>query len=71
MVDSVQVRKATDNCFSITGGTGIYAGASGSGTVERILSGLTPSGRRGTETWTGTLAVPGGDPLPIRRPSAP
>jgi hypothetical protein len=44
--------------FVITGGTGIYAGASDSGTVERVLGGETPTGRRGTETWTGTLDVP-------------
>ena len=40
--------------FTITGGTGIYAGASGSGTVERSISGGT-----GTETWTGTILAPG------------
>jgi HYR domain len=39
--------------FTITGGTGIYAAASGSGTVQRALS-----GDSGTETWTGTLIVP-------------
>jgi hypothetical protein len=39
--------------FTITGGTGAYAGASGSGTAERAVS----SGS-GTETWTGTLTVP-------------
>jgi hypothetical protein len=45
--------------YRITGGTGIYAGASGSGTVERKLGGPTATGRHGTETWTGTLSVPG------------
>ena len=39
--------------FTITGGTGVYAAASGSGTVQRALS-----GDSGTETWTGTLIVP-------------
>jgi hypothetical protein len=40
--------------FTITGGTGLYAAASGSGTVERSVSeGV------GTETWTGTLVAPG------------
>lgn len=39
--------------FTITGGTGIYEGASGSGTLERNVS------NGGNETWTGTLAVPG------------
>jgi len=39
--------------FTITGGTGTYEGASGSGTVERNVN-----GGRGTETWTGALVVP-------------
>ena len=43
--------------FTITGGTGIYAGASGGGTVTRALS-QTDSGAAGRETWTGTLTVP-------------
>ena len=46
--------------FTITGGTGIYAGASGSGTLAHVLGAPTDSGgRSGTQTWTGTLAVPG------------
>ena len=41
--------------FTITGGTGTYQGASGSGKVgERALG-----GGGGEETWTGTLVVPG------------
>lgn len=44
--------------FTITGGTGLYAGASGSGTVTRAL-GSTEAGAAGTETWAGTLTVPG------------
>jgi hypothetical protein len=47
--------------FTVTGGTGIYVGASGSGTVERVLGGETAGGRVGRETWTGTLVVPGLD----------
>ncbi|HMI99982.1 MAG TPA: HYR domain-containing protein [Gaiellaceae bacterium] len=44
--------------FTITGGSGIYAGASGGGTVShRGIS--TPSGSVGRDTWTGTLSVPG------------
>lgn len=40
--------------FTITGGTGTYDGASGSGRLERTVSaGL------GTERWIGTLVVPG------------
>lgn len=44
---------------TITGGTGVYAGASGSGTVSRNLGDATATGRHGVETWTGTLSVPG------------
>ena len=44
--------------FTVTGGTGIYAGATGTGTVTRAL-GSTATGAAGTETWTGTLTVPG------------
>jgi hypothetical protein len=40
--------------FTITGGTGAYQGASGSGTVERSLSGGT-----GVERWAAMLTVPG------------
>jgi hypothetical protein len=40
--------------FTITGGTGTYEGASGSGTLARSVS-----AGRGTERWTGTLVVPG------------
>ena len=40
--------------FTITGGTGAYEGASGSGTVERSIS-----AGSGTERWTGTLTVAG------------
>jgi HYR domain len=40
--------------FTITGGTGIYQGASGQGTAVRSLS-----GGRGVELWTGTLTVSG------------
>jgi hypothetical protein len=52
------VRTQTQS-FVITGGTGIYAGAFGSGTVARVLGGETPTGRSGTDTWTGMLDVPG------------
>jgi hypothetical protein len=40
--------------FTITGGTGTYAGASGRGKLERDLD-----AGRGTERWIGTLVVPG------------
>jgi hypothetical protein len=46
--------------FTVTGGTGIYAGASGSGTLERALGEPREDGsRHGGETWQGTLSVPG------------
>ena len=52
-VDQEPIRNEPQD-FTITGGTGTYQGASGSGTVERALS-----AGRGTETWRGTLIVPG------------
>lgn len=48
--------------FTVTGGTGIYEGASGSGTLQRKLSaGIGPLSHiaTGVETWRGTLAVSG------------
>ena len=50
--------RAQTQTFTVTGGTGIYAGASGTGTVTRVLV-TTSSGSTGGETWTGTLTVPG------------
>ena len=47
--------------FTVTAGTGIYSGASGSGTVERGLGGETGVGRIGQEAWKGSLNVPGLD----------
>lgn len=52
-VDVEPVRNEPQD-FTITGGTGPFAGASGSGRVERALG-----GGAGTETWTGTLVVEG------------
>jgi hypothetical protein len=45
--------------FTVTGGTGIYAGASGTGTVESALGPEGPNGHHGSQTWTGTLSVAG------------
>jgi hypothetical protein len=44
--------------FTITGGSGAYAGASGAGTVIHDLH-ETDSGAFGTDTWGGSLTVPG------------
>jgi hypothetical protein len=48
-----------EETFAITGGTGRYVGASGSGTYVDVSYG--PPGLRGRDTWTGTLVVPGLD----------
>ena len=50
--------RAQTQAFTVTGGTGIYAGASGTGIVSRSLA-STGTGSAGTETWTGTLTVAG------------
>jgi HYR domain len=51
-------RPNTVQSFSITGGTGTYAGATGGGKVSRAFT-VTDVGAVGPETWTGTLVVPG------------
>jgi HYR domain len=58
--DSVSVRTQTQTqAFTVTGGTGIYAGASGSGTLQRSLVASMGDIGQGIETWKGTLTVPG------------
>jgi hypothetical protein len=44
--------------FTVTGGTGAFVGASGSGTLTRV-AGLPGARVVGEDTWTGTLVVPG------------
>jgi hypothetical protein len=44
--------------FTVTGGTGIYAGASGGGTLKHSLR-QAPGGAAGTDAWAGTIVVPG------------
>ena len=46
--------------FTVTGGSGIYTGVSGSGRVERTAN-FTAGGAAGRDTWIGTLVVPGLD----------
>jgi HYR domain len=52
-VDQEPVRNEPQD-FTITGGTGPYQGALGSGRVEPVLSAGV-----GSERWTGTISVPG------------
>jgi hypothetical protein len=57
---AVEPVRTQTQAFTVTGGTGIYAGASGGGTLERVLGAPADDGaRHGLETWKGTLAVPG------------
>lgn len=44
--------------FTVKGGSGAYAGASGSGTLGHTAH-FTDDGAAGTDTWIGTLVVPG------------
>jgi hypothetical protein len=44
--------------FTVTGGSGAFAGASGSGTLHHDAQ-STPAAVIGTDTWEGTLVVPG------------
>jgi HYR domain-containing protein len=46
-----------EETFTITGGSGRYAGASGGGTIAHRSTAA--AGFRGSDTWTGSLAVPG------------
>jgi hypothetical protein len=53
--EPIQLIQGVSQSFTITGGTGTYDAASGSGILEKrdVMFG------QGNETWTGTLAVPG------------
>src|SRR5439155_7800602 len=59
LVPALNVLKANQP-FTITGGTGAYVGASGTGMLEHDLN---PSGTGsvGRDTWVCTLTVPGLD----------
>jgi hypothetical protein len=60
IVASPAVESVTQS-FTVTGGTGIYAGASGSGTVARAVGPSSDGSFRGSETCSATLSVPGLD----------
>jgi hypothetical protein len=45
--------------FTVSGGTGAYAGAEGSGTVFDALRATGANKGWGIDTWSGTLTVPG------------
>jgi hypothetical protein len=47
--------------FTVIGGSGAYAGASGSGTVTHVAHRLVSGHAAGSDTWGGTLSVPGLD----------
>jgi hypothetical protein len=42
--------------FTVTGGSGTFAGASGAGTLDHLSNG---AGLRGRDSWSGTLVAPG------------
>ena len=65
----VDVESAWDESqeFTITGGTGRFAGASGTGTVARGFVDDAWGGYR-AESWDGTLEAPGLEVLPGHRP---
>lgn len=57
-VDENAVRVSTQS-FTVTGGTGVYSGVTGSGTLSRVLGEDSGNGRFGQERWTGSMTVPG------------
>lgn len=54
-----QVFTPTYPPITIRGGTGAYAGASGNSTLDHALRQTEPGRAAGTDTWVGTLNVPG------------
>jgi hypothetical protein len=50
----------TTRPFTVLGGTGIYTGASGLGTIEHDVH-AGPTGGTGKDNWAGSLSVPGVD----------
>jgi hypothetical protein len=58
-LSSDQVYRGTYPLVTIMGGTGAYAGASGNSTLDHALYQTGPGRAAGTDTWVGTLSVPG------------
>jgi hypothetical protein len=54
-----EVLRPTYPPFTIRGGTGAYADASGNGTLDHAVRLTAPGRAAGTDTWVGTLFVPG------------
>jgi HYR domain len=54
--------------FQIVGGTGVFAGASGSGVVSRTDTGYTDHGV-GTDHWDGTITAPAWDAIDLTPPT--
>jgi hypothetical protein len=48
---------SVEQAFTITGGTGVFAAATGSGVVSRTDVGCCPG--HATDNWSGTIAAPG------------
>lgn len=67
-LEQIRVPGASPQAFTVTGGTGVFAGASGSGTVARVAGapGILVMGR---DTWTGTVEVPAGFELDLTAPT--
>jgi len=56
LISSLSISVAEITCvWSVTGGTGRFSGATGSGTLDMILV-FSPNPSSFTETWTGSIA---------------
>jgi hypothetical protein len=55
--------------FQIVGGTGVFAGASGSGVVSRTDTGFTTDHGSGTDHWDGTIMAPAWDAIDLTPPT--
>lgn len=59
---------ASPQTFTVTGGTGVFAGALGTGSVTRVAGAPGPR-VLGTDTWIGTIVVPGELALDLTAPT--